>query len=60
MTEKLVGFMTACKQFFGQKPGQTLLDFRNEVGKLTPQDRGDMIPGLEKELGVKIDTKSAQ
>ena len=34
-----VGFIVACKEFFGFKPGQTLLDFKNEVGQLTPEDR---------------------
>ena len=52
--EKKAGFIVACKAYFGFKPGQTLLEFKTEVQALTAQDRLDMIPGLEKELGVVI------
>lgn len=41
-----VGFIVACKEFFGFKPGQTLLDFKNEVGQLTPEDRIAIRTGL--------------
>lgn len=51
------GFIVACKQFFGFLPGQTLMEFKNEVAKLTPKDREDMIPGLEKQLNVVIEKK---
>lgn len=56
--DKTTGFMTACKRFFGMKTGQTLLEFRNEVGALTPADRAEMKPHLEKELVLKIDDVS--
>ncbi len=49
-----ISFMSACVRFFGVREGQTKLDFGKEVQKLTPQDRLDLIPGLEKELGCKI------
>jgi hypothetical protein len=52
MNEKT--FMVACKEFFGFLPGQTLSDFSAEVKKLTEQDRKEMTPGLEQNLGVKI------
>ena len=54
METKPIGFMVACKKFFGQKPGQTLTEFRDEVNKLTPQDRLEMMPLLEVELGEKV------
>jgi len=53
-TKKTGGFIVACKAYFGFKPNQTLLEFKQEVAQLTPQDRLDMIPGLEKELGITI------
>lgn len=49
-----VSFMAACRKFFGLKDGQTALDFGKEVRALSAQDRLDMIPGLERELGVVI------
>jgi hypothetical protein len=52
--EKKTGFIVACKQYFGFKHGQTLLEFKEEVKQLTDKDRADMIPGLEKELGIVI------
>lgn len=54
METKPTGFIVACKQFFGFKDGQTLLEFKQEVAELTPADRADMTPGLEKALGVVI------
>jgi hypothetical protein len=54
MDVKEKGFIVACKEYFGFAPGQTLLGFKEEVKLLTPQDRLDMIPGLEKELNCKI------
>ena len=41
-----VGFIVAAKEFFGFLPGQTLLDFRNEVAKLTPKDKEEIRAGL--------------
>jgi len=43
MEQKVTGFIVACKQFFGFKDGQTLLEFKTEVNALTPQDRLDMM-----------------
>lgn len=51
---KETSFIAAAQAFFGRKSGQSLGDFTAEVKKLTPQDREDMIPGLEANLGVKI------
>lgn len=43
---KEVGFVAACKEFFGFLPGQTLMTFRDEVQKLTPKDREEIRAGL--------------
>lgn len=51
---KDMGFIPACKKFFGFKSNQDLGQFRDECNTLTAQDRVDMVPGLESELGVKI------
>lgn len=47
-----MSFMAACMQYFGVREGQTKLQFGQEVKALTPQDRADMIPGLEKNLSA--------
>jgi len=44
----------ACKKFFGQKEGQTLMQFAEEVRKLTPQDKVEMAGMLSTELGVEV------
>jgi hypothetical protein len=49
-----ISFMSACVRFFGVREGQTKLQFGKEVQALTPADRIELTPGLEKELGVKI------
>lgn len=41
-----IGFVVACKQYFGFKPGQSLLDFKNELAELTPKDRAEIRDGL--------------
>lgn len=41
MANKL-GFMGACKEFFGFLPGQSLKEFRDEMAKLTEQDRREL------------------
>lgn len=45
-TDKEMGFIAACKDFFGFLPGQTLMTFREEVSKLTVKDRADIREGL--------------
>lgn len=42
MELKSMGFMAACKQYFGMKAGQTLADFMKEVKQLTDQDRKEL------------------
>lgn len=48
-------FIVACKRFFDQKPNQTLGSFVKEVKALTPEDKAEIKPLLEKELGDKIE-----
>jgi len=49
-----ITFLAACKDFFGLKPGQTAVQFLQEVKGLTDTDREELKPGLEKALGVTI------
>lgn len=44
--QKEMGFIAACKDFFGFLPDQTLMTFRNEVAALTPKDREEIRAGL--------------
>jgi len=48
-----VGFVAACKDFFGQNAGQTLTQFRDEVKCLNEADRKEITAGLTS-LGYKI------
>lgn len=48
-------FIVACKKFFDKKPGQSLSNFLEEVKTLTPEDKLELKPLLEKELGDKIE-----
>lgn len=41
-----IAFASACKQFFGVRPGNTLLQFAQELKALTPQDKVEMAPLL--------------
>lgn len=45
--QKEMGFIAACKDFFGFLPGQTLMTFREEISKLTDTDRKELRIGLE-------------
>ena len=47
-------FMAAARDFFGLKPGQTPIQFGQEIKALTPKDREDLKPGLEAALGCTI------
>lgn len=47
-------FIVACKEFFGFLPGQTLMQFKEEVAQLTPADRVEMAAGLSVALGVNV------
>lgn len=42
MADKEMSFVTACKDFFGYKPGQTLGEFMNEVRMLTDADKDEL------------------
>jgi hypothetical protein len=45
-TQKEIGFIAGCKEFFGFLPGQTLMAFRDECQKLTAEDRKEIRDGL--------------
>ena len=47
-------FAVACKKFFGQKEGQTLTKFAEEIKQLTPEDRTEFKVMLSKEFGEEI------
>ena len=42
-----MSFMSACRNFFGVKEGQSNLEFGKEVKMLTKADRKDITDGLE-------------
>lgn len=52
-TSKKHTFMSACRDYFGVKEGQTSMDFGKEVRTLTPEDREEISVGL-KSLGYDI------
>ena len=41
--EKEKSLVMRCKQHFGLKPGETLLEFMAELKKLTDQDKKDLV-----------------
>ena len=43
-------FVVACYQFFGKLPGQTMSQFAEELKNLTPKDREELKPLLEREM----------
>lgn len=47
-------FTGAVLKYFGKKPNQSMVEFKDELAKLTAQDRIDLTPGLEAALGVTI------
>ena len=49
-----ISFISACVRFFDVLPGQTKIQFGQEIKKLTPTDREEMKPELEAILGVTI------
>ena len=46
-------FMAAAKDYFGQLPGQTAMDFGREVKALSQEARAEITEGLKK-LGYNI------
>lgn len=49
-------FVVACKQYFGFLPGQSLMEFRDEIRKLTPEDREELASMLSEALGELVDS----
>ncbi len=48
-----ISFISALKDFFGFKPGQTLMEFRDEINALTHKDKLEIHEGLNK-LGKNV------
>lgn len=46
--------MVVLKNYFGMKEGQTLNEFNEEVKKLTPEDKEELVIGAAKELGYTV------
>lgn len=42
-----VGLISLCKEFFGFKEGQTLMEFRDEFKKLSEEDKADLKKSFE-------------
>jgi len=57
--EKPLPFALACKKYFGNKPGQGLKEFSEEVKELSQADREEMAPALAKLLGREVDPGTA-
>lgn len=51
---KPTAFIVACKEFFGFASGQTLLEFKEEIAKLTPADRAELAPMLSATIGKPV------
>ena len=48
---KMMTFVQACKFFFGSLPGQSLMDFAQELRALTPNDKLELIE-MFKAIGI--------
>jgi len=47
-------FIIACMEYFGKRPGQTTLEFKNEVEALTRKDKEELQPLLAAALGIEV------
>lgn len=47
-------FASACREFFGFRPGTGLADFAKELKTLTQADRNEMAPQLGAVLGCEV------
>ena len=61
MNDKPKALVVACKGYFGQHDGQTLIQFRDEVKELDQEERTWFAKELGRELGCEVDgsTKAA-
>lgn len=48
-----MSFVAACSKFFGKKPDQTLMQFRDELKALTEKDRADLC-AMFKTVGIEV------
>lgn len=53
-----VSFVSACRTFFGLKPGQTLTQFSQEIKALSPADRAYFVREFAK-AGIEITGEAA-
>jgi hypothetical protein len=52
-----VSEIVALRKFFGQKPGQTLKDFSDEVRQLSPEEKTELAQLACTELGLELEPK---
>jgi hypothetical protein len=52
--KKNLSFVAAVRAFFGQKSGQTLLEFKDEISALTPTDRKELADMLSVALNAVV------
>jgi hypothetical protein len=53
-----VGVITVLKRYFGQKPGQTLGEFSQEVRELSDTDKHELASLAADELGVELKSEA--
>lgn len=44
-----VGLIALCKEFFGFRPGQSLMEFRDEFKALSSKDKDDLKKAFEEQ-----------
>jgi hypothetical protein len=49
-----MSFVIACRNYFGIKERQTLLEFSEELKQLTKKDREELAPLLSQVLGEEV------
>ena len=49
-----VSFTAACNNYFGRKPGQSLMEFQQELKALTQEDR-EYLKREFKKVGVEVE-----
>jgi hypothetical protein len=52
-------FVVACKEYFGLKSGQTLMEFKKECDSLTDADKRELAPLLSKVVGEEVAAQTA-
>ena len=47
--------LVVLKEYFGMQPGQTISGFNEEVKKLSPESKEELVIGAAKELGYSVE-----